>query len=81
MLGKTIKKAYAIDAGITNSHNLHNTSADKLQKCADLKEELIRIRQLKAVYIVPLVLSRTGIIPNILTAAWNWSFFAVVCIL
>ena len=61
---KTIKEAYLIDVAIPNSHNLHNTIIEKLQKYIDLKEELIRIWQLKTAYIIPLVLSTTGIIPN-----------------
>jgi hypothetical protein len=37
---------------------------EKLQKYTDLKEELIRIRQLKTAYIIPLVLFKTGINRN-----------------
>ena len=64
MLDKTIKEAYSIDAAIPNSHSLHSTITEQLQKYTDLKDELIRIMQLNAVYIVSLVLSTTGIIPN-----------------
>jgi hypothetical protein len=63
-LTKTIKKAYLIHVAIPNSHNLHSTITEKLQKYTDLKQELISIWQLKMAYIMPLVLSTTGIIPN-----------------
>ena len=43
---KTVKKACLADVAISNSHNLHSTTAKKLQNYTDLKE-LIRMRQLK----------------------------------
>jgi hypothetical protein len=43
MLDKTIKDAYSIDVAILNSHNLHSTITEKLQKYTDLKEDLIEI--------------------------------------
>jgi hypothetical protein len=64
ILDKTIKAAYLIDVTIPNSHNLHSTITEKLQKYTDLKEGLISIWQLKMAYIIPLVLSTMGIIPN-----------------
>jgi hypothetical protein len=67
ILGKIIREAYLIDATIRNSHNLHSTITEKQQKYTDLKEELTRIWQLKAVYITLLVLSTMGIIPNKIT--------------
>jgi hypothetical protein len=45
-LDKTIKEAYLIVVAIPNSHSLHSTITEKLQKYTDLKEELIRIWQL-----------------------------------
>jgi hypothetical protein len=39
------------------SHNLNSTITKKLQKYADLKEELVRIWQLNTDYIIALVLS------------------------
>jgi hypothetical protein len=56
----TIKQADLIDAATPNSHNLHSTLTEKLHKCTDLKEELIRIWQLTTAYST----STTGIIPN-----------------
>ena len=56
----TIKQAYLIDSATHNSHILHSTLTKKLHKSTDLKEELIRIRQLTTAYST----STTGIIPN-----------------
>jgi hypothetical protein len=46
---------------ITNSHNLYSTITEKLQKYTDLKDELTRIWEMNAVYMIPLVLSKMGI--------------------
>ena len=61
MLDKNIKEAYVIDVAIPNSHHLYSTIIEKLQKYADLQEQLTRIWQLNEVYIVS---STTGINPN-----------------
>ena len=57
MLDKTVKAAHSADVAIPDSHNLHSTINQQLRKYADLKEELITIRQLKTACAVPLVLS------------------------
>jgi len=57
-------KTHLIDVAFPNSHNLNSTIAEKLRMYTDLKEELIRMWQLKTTYILPLVLSTMGIIPN-----------------
>ena len=62
MFDKIIKQAYLIGAATPNSHILHSTLTEKFHKATDLKEELIRIRQLTTAYIIPLVLSTMGII-------------------
>ena len=56
---RTKKQTYSIDAAIPNSHNLHSTITEKLQKYTDLKEELIRIRRLKTTNIVLLLVLST----------------------
>jgi hypothetical protein len=61
LLDETIKETYLIAGAIPDSHNLHNTITERLHKYT---EELIRIWQLETVYLTPLVLSTTGIIPN-----------------
>jgi len=64
MLEKTTKHAHSLDVAIPNSHNLHSAITERLQMCTDLKEELTRLWQLKTVYIILLVVSTGGIIPN-----------------
>jgi len=63
-LDKTINEAYLVDVAILSSHNLHSAITKRLQKYTDLKEELIRIWQLKTAHIIPSVLPTTCIIPN-----------------
>jgi hypothetical protein len=55
---------YIRDIAIPNSHNLYSTITKKLQKYTDLKKGLLKTWYLKTVYIIPLVLSTMGIIPN-----------------
>ena len=62
MLDQTIKEAYLTDVAIPNGHSLYSTVTEKLQKYADLKEWLTRMRQLKTAHIIPPVLSTAGII-------------------
>jgi hypothetical protein len=61
-------KAYIVDTAIPNSHALHSTITEKLQKYTDLKEESIRIWQMKTACMIPLKFSTTGIIPKKLQA-------------
>jgi hypothetical protein len=61
MVDDTIKEAHLIDAANPNSHNLHSTMAKKHQNYANLKEELIRMWQLKKTHTIPPVLSTAGI--------------------
>ena len=70
MLDTTIKvevaipNTHSLHSNITNTHSLHSNITDSLQKHADLKKQLARIWQLKAVYIIQLVLSTMGIIAD-----------------
>ena len=41
--------------------NYHSSTTEKLQQYTDLKEELIRICQLKTAYLVPQVLPTAGV--------------------
>lgn len=61
---KINKITYLIDIAVPNSHNLQKTITEKTTKYADLKEEITRIWKQKKVYVVPIVLSTTGIIPK-----------------
>jgi len=60
----TIKKTYLIEATILDSQDLHITITKELQKYTDLKQERVRIWQLKEACVISSVLSATGIIPN-----------------
>ena len=64
MLHKTTTEAHSMSAAIPNSHILHSTITQRLQKYTDLKEELIRKWQMKTAYTLPLVLSTAGIVTN-----------------
>jgi len=41
-INKTVKEARSVDTAIPNSHILHSTITERLQKYTDLKEELIK---------------------------------------
>ena len=64
VLDKTIKESYSVGVAIPDSHNLHSTNTEKLQKYRDLKEELIRMWQLKTANMMSLVPSKIGMFPN-----------------
>jgi hypothetical protein len=64
ILAKTIKEEYLINVPIPNSHNLHSTITEKLQKYTGLKEGYIRRWRQKTAYIIPLLLPTKGIITN-----------------
>ncbi|XP_035453019.1 uncharacterized protein LOC118278064 [Spodoptera frugiperda] len=55
---------YLIDIAVPNTHNLQKTIGEKISKYAELKEEVARIWRQDKVYIVPIVVSTTGVIPN-----------------
>ena len=59
-----VNVAHSIDVAIPNTRNLHSTISEKLQKCTDLKEELVKTRQLNTTYVIPPVLSTGGVTPN-----------------
>ena len=52
ILDKTIKVAHSVDVAVPNSHNLHSSVTEKLQKYTDLKEELIRTWQLTTACVI-----------------------------
>ncbi|XP_063899231.1 uncharacterized protein LOC135119187 [Helicoverpa armigera] len=61
---KINKITYLIDIAVPNTHNLQKTIGEKITKYADLKEEVTRIWRQDKVYVVPIVVSTTGVIPN-----------------
>ena len=64
ILDRPIKETYLTDVAVPNSHNLDRSITEKPQKYADLKEEIIRMWQLKIAYKVSLVLSIICYIQN-----------------
>jgi len=80
MCEKTTKEAYLVDAVIHNSHNLHSTITQKLQKYTDLKEELIRILHLKMACTIPLALTTVVINQINYTKVSNCSAFSLLYI-
>lgn len=64
LLSKFGKKAYLIDIAVPNTHNIEKTIAEKHRKYTELKDEVQRLWNMDNVYIVPIVLSATGIIPR-----------------
>lgn len=64
LVNKTTKTAFLIDVTIPNTHNIQKSITEKINKYTELKEEILRIWNLEKVYIVPLVLSSTGVIPK-----------------
>lgn len=61
---KLNKTTYLIDIAVPNTHNIQKTIAEKINKYSELKDEVTRIWKQDKVYVVPIVLSTTGIIPN-----------------
>jgi hypothetical protein len=78
VLDKTIKESYSVSVTIPNSHNLHSTITEKLQKYRDLKEELVRMWQLTTANMMSLVPSKMGMFPNKLYECINCLIFALV---
>ncbi|XP_026323226.1 uncharacterized protein LOC113232673 [Hyposmocoma kahamanoa] len=61
---KLNKITYLIDIAVPNTHNIQKTIIEKISKYAELKDELVRIWRQEKVYVIPIVLSTTGVIPN-----------------
>ena len=61
---KDNKVTFLIDIAVPNTHNLQKTIGEKINKYAELKEEVTRIWRQEKVYVVPIVVSTTGVIPN-----------------
>ena len=57
------KTTYLIDIAVPNTHNVQKTIQEKFQKYSDLRAEILRIWNMESVYIVPVVMSSTGVIP------------------
>lgn len=64
LVNKLSKTTYLIDIAIPNSHNLQSMWNEKLTKYKPLADEIKNIWKQDEVYIVPLVLSSTALIPR-----------------
>lgn len=54
---------YLIDIAVPNTHNMQTTINEKVRKYTELAEEVSRMWKPNNVYVVPIVLSTTGVIP------------------
>ncbi|KAL0812006.1 hypothetical protein ABMA28_009402 [Loxostege sticticalis] len=69
LIDKPNKTVHIIDIAVPNTHNLHKTITEKIHKYTELKDEILHIWKMEKVFIVPLVLSSTGVIPRHLITA------------
>jgi len=63
-INKTAKITYLIDISVPNTNNLQQKYSEKLQKYTELSFEIKKMWKMSKVYIVPLIISATGIVPN-----------------
>lgn len=55
---------WLLDIGVPNTHNIKGYFEEKLKKYEQLAEEIRQVWQQREVYVVPLILSSTGVIPK-----------------
>jgi hypothetical protein len=61
------KNTFLIDIAVPNPHNLTKTIADKQNKYQDLANEICAMWKQKAVHVIPIEISSTGVIPKSLS--------------
>jgi hypothetical protein len=64
VIDKKNKKAYLIDITVPNSANLQAAYTEKIRKYAELAIEVKQLWQMESVYVLPVVISATGLIPK-----------------
>lgn len=64
LIDKKYRTCYITDVAVPLSHNVEKTITGKINKYQELSEEIKRIWNMEKVYIVPIVISATGIIPK-----------------
>lgn len=64
LIDKKNKTCYLVDIAVPLSHNVEKTITEKVTKYQDLAVEIKRIWNMEQVYIVPIVISATGIVPK-----------------
>ena len=65
-INKITKTAFLIDIAIPSSHNLEKSHQEKISKYLELSVYLKNTWNLEKITILPIILSSTGIIPNLL---------------
>jgi hypothetical protein len=66
-MNKKTKNNFLIDIAVPNTHNLAKTIADKQNKYQELANEICAMWKQKAVQVIPIVISSTGVIPTSLS--------------
>jgi lysophospholipase L1-like esterase len=63
-MNKNIKNAFLIAIAVPNTHNLTKIIADQQNKYQELANEICAMWKQKAVQVIPIVTSSTGVIPK-----------------
>jgi hypothetical protein len=66
-INKKTKNTFLIDTAVPNTHNLTKTLADKQNKYQEVANEICAMWKQKAVQVIPIVISSTGVIPKSLS--------------
>ena len=66
-MNKKTNNTFLIDIAVTNTHNLAKTITDKLNEYQELANEICSMWKQKAVQVIPIVISSTGVIPKSLS--------------
>lgn len=63
LIDKKAKLTYIIDIAVPNTNNLQSSYSEKVRKYTDLKIEIQKQWKMHKVYILPVIISATGMIP------------------
>jgi hypothetical protein len=66
-MNKKTKDIFLIDTAVPNTHNIAKTTTDKQKKYQELANEICAMWKQKAVQVIPIVISSTGVIPKSLS--------------
>jgi hypothetical protein len=64
ILNKQQKQAYLLDIAVPNSHNITQTYNTKINKYLELSVAMRNLWSLEFFFILPLIISATGIVPQ-----------------
>ena len=65
-MSKKTRNTFLIDIAVPNTHNLAKTITDKQNKYQELANEIRATWKQNAVQVIPIVISPTEVIPNLL---------------